>query len=120
MLSDVEHVGTSASLCATWPSLPLDPWESAHEVLPSYAFCLLLKFFKMKLTYNQMKGLLEHASPYARALGLLYLRFCTDPKELWDWYEPMFDDREEIVLTSNGQAKRYAQRHEKGTDFILS
>mgnify|MGYP004709396873 FL=1 len=37
---------------------------------PSTAFCLLYKFFTMKLTVKQMHGLLKHPdSPYIRAVS---------------------------------------------------
>uniref|UniRef100_A0A0A9DCT3 Pre-mRNA-splicing factor 38 n=1 Tax=Arundo donax TaxID=35708 RepID=A0A0A9DCT3_ARUDO len=44
---------------------------------PSSAFCLLYKFFTMKLTVNQMHGLLKHPdSPYIRAVSLWSVCFC--------------------------------------------
>ncbi|CAL5050794.1 unnamed protein product [Urochloa decumbens] len=71
---------------------------------PSSAFCLLYKFFTMKLTVNQMHGLLKHPdSPYIRAIGFLYLRYVAEPKTLWSWYEPYIKDDEEFSPGSNGK-----------------
>ncbi|KAF2072964.1 hypothetical protein CYY_005730 [Polysphondylium violaceum] len=70
---------------------------------PSTAFCLLYKFFLMKLTEKQMVGLLEHPdSPYIRAIGFLYLRYCTPPAQLWDWFIEFLDDQETIKITPRG------------------
>jgi len=70
---------------------------------PSTAFCLLYKFFLMKLTEKQMVGLLEHPdSPYIRAIGFLYLRYCTPPQQLWDWFVEFIDDQETIKITPRG------------------
>lgn len=84
----------------------------------------LYKFHRMKLTYKQMKNLLEYRDSwsstfshaklsliltfsYIRGIGLLYLRMCGDPKEIWDWYEPLLSDREEIFLSKDGRSKMY-------------
>eukprot|EP01135_Chromosphaera_perkinsii_P001587 Nk52_evm57s207 gene=Nk52_evmTU57s207 len=67
---------------------------------PSSAFCLLYKLFTLKLTEKQIRGLLSHPdSPYIRAVGFLYCRYCTDPKTLWTRFEPYIkDDEEEIKI----------------------
>ncbi|XP_020572314.1 pre-mRNA splicing factor SR-like 1 isoform X2 [Phalaenopsis equestris] len=71
---------------------------------PSSAFCLLYKFFTMKLTVKQMHGLLKHPdSPYIRAIGFLYLRYVADPKTLWGWCDPYIKDEEEFSPGSNGR-----------------
>lgn len=47
----------------------VEPWMTGNCRGPSTAFCLLYKFFTMKLTVKQMHGLLKHAdSPYIRAV----------------------------------------------------
>lgn len=53
----------------------VEPWMTGNCRGPSTAFCLLYKFFTMKLTVKQMHGLLKHPdSPYIRAVsGVLYL-----------------------------------------------
>ncbi|KAL3525057.1 hypothetical protein ACH5RR_013429 [Cinchona calisaya] len=81
----------------------VEPWMTGNCRGPSTAFCLLYKFFTMKLTVKQMHGLLKHPdSPYIRAIGFLYLRYVADPKTLWSWYEPYIKDDEEFAPRSNG------------------
>ncbi|KAG2616742.1 pre-mRNA splicing factor SR-like 1 [Panicum virgatum] len=82
----------------------VEPWMTGNCRGPSTAFCLLYKFFTMKLTVKQMHGLLKHPdSPYIRAIGFLYLRYVADPKTLWTWYEPYLRDDEEFSPGSNGR-----------------
>ncbi|KAL8472379.1 hypothetical protein ACS0TY_029549 [Phlomoides rotata] len=82
----------------------VEPWMTGNCRGPSTAFCLLYKFFLMKLTVKQMHGLLNHPdSPYIRAIGFLYLRYVADPKTLWSWYEPFLKDDEEFSPGSNGR-----------------
>ncbi|KAJ1288168.1 hypothetical protein BS78_02G069700 [Paspalum vaginatum] len=82
----------------------VEPWMTGNCRGPSSAFCLLYKFFTMKLTVNQMHGLLKHPdSPYIRAIGFLYLRYVAEPKTLWNWYEPYIKDDEEFSPGSNGK-----------------
>ncbi|CAM9473366.1 unnamed protein product, partial [Phaeothamnion confervicola] len=70
------------------------PWATGTSRVPSSAFCLLMKFFVMRLTAKQMKGLLSHRdSPFIRCIGLLYT---CPPKDLWRWFEPLLDDAEEF------------------------
>ncbi|XP_073289068.1 pre-mRNA splicing factor SR-like 1 isoform X1 [Primulina huaijiensis] len=82
----------------------VEPWMTGNCRGPSTAFCLLYKFFTMKLTVKQMHGLLKHPdSPYIRAIGFLYLRYVADSKTLWGWYEPYLKDDEEFSPGSNGR-----------------
>ncbi|WVZ62304.1 hypothetical protein U9M48_012068 [Paspalum notatum var. saurae] len=82
----------------------VEPWMTGNCRGPSSAFCLLYKFFTMKLTVKQMHGLLKHPdSPYIRAIGFLYLRYVAEPKTLWNWYEPYIKDDEEFSPGSNGK-----------------
>lgn len=82
----------------------VEPWMTGNCRGPSTAFCLLYKFFTMKLTVKQMHGLLKHPdSPYIRAVGFLYLRYAADPKTLWGWFEPYVKDDEEFSPGSNGR-----------------
>ncbi|XP_058748058.1 pre-mRNA splicing factor SR-like 1 isoform X3 [Vicia villosa] len=82
----------------------VEPWMTGNCRGPSTAFCLLFKFFTMKLTVKQMHGLLKHPdSPYIRAVGFLYLRYYADPKTLWNWFEPYAKDDEEFSPGSNGR-----------------
>ncbi|EUB62090.1 Pre-mRNA-splicing factor 38B [Echinococcus granulosus] len=69
----------------------------------STAYCLLFKLFTLKLTRKQLKGLLEHPdSPYIRALGFMYIRYCLPPEDLWMWFAPYLDDEEEIDVRAGG------------------
>ncbi|KAL8137556.1 hypothetical protein V2J09_003557 [Rumex salicifolius] len=82
----------------------VEPWMTGNCRGPSTAFCLLYKFFTMKLTIKQMHGLLKHPdSPYIRAVGFLYLRYMADPKTLWSWCEPYIEDDEEFSPGSSGK-----------------
>ncbi|GAA0144780.1 hypothetical protein LIER_05135 [Lithospermum erythrorhizon] len=82
----------------------VEPWMTGNCRGPSTSFCLLYKFFTMKLTVKQMHGLLKHTdSPYIRAVGFLYLRYLADPKTIWNWYEPYLKDEEEFSPGSSGR-----------------
>ena len=55
----------------------VEPWMTGNCRGPSTAFCLLYKFFTMKLTVKQMHGLLKHFdSPYIRAVSFRFLPLC--------------------------------------------
>ncbi|PWA01288.1 hypothetical protein BB558_002623 [Smittium angustum] len=76
----------------------IDPFLKGTTV--STAFCLLYKFWTLKLTYKQIMGLLNNKDcVFAKGIGMLYLRYVATPETLWDWFEPLFDDEEEILLT---------------------
>eukprot|EP01133_Synstelium_polycarpum_P007465 gene7465-8734_t len=53
----------------------------------------------MKVTEKQMNGLVTHQSPYVRAIGFLYLRYCHPPANLWDWFSESLDDQELVRVT---------------------
>ncbi|KAF1316089.1 Pre-mrna-splicing factor 38b, partial [Globisporangium splendens] len=83
-----------------------EPLSPGTARIPSTCFCLLHKFFLMRLTMKQMQGLLKHTdSPYIRAVGFLYLRYTCDPEKLWGWYEPYLDDKEEFNAAANPNVK---------------
>eukprot|EP00603_Paraphysomonas_imperforata_P003477 CAMPEP_0114432632 /NCGR_PEP_ID=MMETSP0103-20121206/11257_1 /TAXON_ID=37642 ORGANISM="Paraphysomonas imperforata, Strain PA2" /NCGR_SAMPLE_ID=MMETSP0103 /ASSEMBLY_ACC=CAM_ASM_000201 /LENGTH=475 /DNA_ID=CAMNT_0001602317 /DNA_START=194 /DNA_END=1621 /DNA_ORIENTATION=- len=78
------------------------PWQTGTTRIPSTAFCLLLKFFLMRLTVKQMKGLLHTDDcPFVRAIGFLYLRYTCPASDLWGWFEPFLDDEEEFTPSSD-------------------
>lgn len=55
----------------------VEPWMTGNCRGPSTAFCLLYKFFTMKLTVKQMHGLLKHPdSPYIRAVSRAFSYLC--------------------------------------------
>ncbi|XP_076308631.1 pre-mRNA-splicing factor 38B-like isoform X2 [Tachypleus tridentatus] len=69
----------------------------------STAFCILYKLFTLKLTRKQLNGLLIHCdSPYIRGLGFMYIRYTQPPADLWDWFEPYLEDKEEIDVKAGG------------------
>lgn len=60
----------------------------------------------MRLTYRQIKGLLNTSDcAHVRAMGLLYLRYCCAPKDLWKWFEPLLEDEEEFQPSPDPQLK---------------
>jgi len=74
--------------------------------IPSTAFCLLLKLFKLQLTEGQVTDLLEHPdSIFIRALGALYVRFGAPPGLLWKWLGPYCDDLE-LFMPGTNKAQR--------------
>ncbi|KYQ89726.1 putative U4/U6.U5 small nuclear ribonucleoparticle-associated protein [Tieghemostelium lacteum] len=67
---------------------------------PSTAYCILYKLFLMKLRDNEMVTLLEHQdSPYIRAIGFLYLRYCHPPTKLLEWFDSYFEDFEYVKIS---------------------
>mmetsp|Transcript_7899 Transcript_7899/g.9160 ORF Transcript_7899/g.9160 Transcript_7899/m.9160 type:complete len:196 (-) Transcript_7899:1442-2029(-) len=81
-----------------------EPWMGGNARGPSTAFCLLYKLFTMKISVDDIYGLLDHGdSPYIRAIGFLYLRYVGDPKTLWSWYERYVNDEEEIQPEDGGK-----------------
>ncbi|XP_020911071.1 pre-mRNA-splicing factor 38B [Exaiptasia diaphana] len=63
----------------------------------STAYCILYKLFTLRLTRKQLNGLITHVdSPYIRALGFMYIRYCQPPADMWDWYEAYLEDEEEL------------------------
>ncbi|WKY02159.1 hypothetical protein Q1695_015852 [Nippostrongylus brasiliensis] len=69
----------------------------------SSAFCLLYRFFKVRLTRKQLISMINsRVSPYIRGLGFMYIRYTQPPADLWEWFEPYLDDEEEIDPRSGG------------------
>ncbi|RCN23752.1 PRP38 family protein, partial [Ancylostoma caninum] len=55
----------------------------------SSAFCLLYRFFKVRLTRKQLISMINsRVSPYIRGLGFMYIRYTQPPADLWEWFEP--------------------------------
>ncbi|CAJ0954906.1 unnamed protein product, partial [Mesorhabditis belari] len=72
----------------------------------SSAFCCLYKFHTLKMTRRQLIALIDNRqSSYLRGLGFLYVRFTQAPADLWSWFEPYFEDEEEIDPRSGGGDK---------------
>lgn len=43
-------------------------------------------------------------SSYLKAMGLLYLRFTLPGNKLWEWFEEMLEDEDEVVCKRQGPA----------------
>ena len=61
-----------------------EPWIPGTCHTPTTLFCCLIKLFMMKLTEGQVRFLCDNSNPYLKVLGFLYIRFLSDPQELWD------------------------------------
>jgi len=84
----------------------VEPWQMGTSRIPSTAFCLLLKCLQTRLTFKQMKGMLDtNDNPLVRAIGFLYLRYATPPKDLWKWYEKYLEDEEEFCPSADKTMK---------------
>lgn len=82
------------------------PWQTGTTRTPSTASCLLLKFMLMRLTHMQLRGLLDtDDSPYVRCMGLLFLRYCCPPKDLWAYFEPFLENEEEFAPSPDEDLK---------------
>jgi len=69
----------------------------------SSTFCLLFKLFTLKLTQKQVYALINHTdSPYIRALGFMFIRYCQHPNTYWEWFEPYLEDDEEVDPKAGG------------------
>ena len=63
-----------------------DPWTVGTNGIPSTLFCCLYKLMVSHLSEGQVKHLLNNQdSPYIRCAGFLYIRYLSDPKDLWTW-----------------------------------
>jgi len=70
--------------------------------IPSTAFCLLLRLLTMRCTEKQMASMLDHPdSPYIRCIGFLFLRYASDPANLYDWFQPYLYDQEKVRVAAN-------------------
>lgn len=66
---------------------------------------LLFKLYTLQITKSQIDRLLTHPdSSYIRAIGLLYLRHCCDPKQLFGWRATARSVRTSRVCTQGGEA----------------
>ncbi|CAJ0586957.1 unnamed protein product, partial [Mesorhabditis spiculigera] len=69
----------------------------------STAFCCLYKFHTLRITRRQLLMLIDNRqSAYLRGLGFIYVRYTQPPADLWSWFEPYFDDDEEVDPRSGG------------------
>lgn len=72
-----------------------EPWTVGTNGIPSTLFCILYKFMLMKLTESQVYYLVNYPeNDYVRCAGFLYMRYMSDPKELWGLFYPyLYDDK---------------------------
>lgn len=86
----------------------LEPWLAGSAKIPSTAFCLLYKLHLLGISVKQAQSLITHSdSPYIRAIGFLYLRYATVPKDLWNWFSPYLEDEETIKPKGDKAKERY-------------
>ena len=65
---------------------------------PSIAFSLLFKLHTLKLSYKQLKGMLQKdMSTNTKAMALLYVRFAVQPDEMWDYFRDFVNDENNTV-----------------------
>ncbi len=56
--------------------------------MASTAFCILFHIMNMWITEKELRRLLQHDSPYVRAIALLRLRYAHPRDQLWEWFSP--------------------------------
>eukprot|EP01128_Nolandella_sp_AFSM9_P005919 TRINITY_DN2959_c0_g1_i1.p1 TRINITY_DN2959_c0_g1~~TRINITY_DN2959_c0_g1_i1.p1 ORF type:complete len:364 (+),score=5.01 TRINITY_DN2959_c0_g1_i1:326-1417(+) len=82
----------------------LEPWEAENERLPSEAFAIMFRLFAMRPDQDHIERWLGNPkSAYVPAIALLYLRMCTDAKDLWRWFEPFVFDTTPITISKSGR-----------------
>ena len=66
--------------------------------VPSQAFCLLAKLINLRLTMTQILELLDSDDNlYVQAVGLLYIRYTANPKDLWRWFANFVENDHEFA-----------------------
>ena len=73
----------------------VEPWMGGNARGPSTAFCLLHRLLALRLSVEEIAATLSCPdSPFVRAIGLLYLRYACDPRNLWHWFSGYAADAE--------------------------
>ncbi|KAL4854361.1 Pre-mRNA splicing factor SR-like 1 [Chlorella vulgaris] len=81
----------------------VEPWMSGNARGPSTAFNLLYRLCQLKPDVRQVRQMLDHRdSPFIRAIGLLYLRYVCDPRQLWEWFRTYLRDEEDFEPSPAG------------------
>ncbi|KAI3432834.1 hypothetical protein D9Q98_010418 [Chlorella vulgaris] len=81
----------------------VEPWMSGNARGPSTAFNLLYRLCQLKPDVRQVRQMLDHRdSPFIRAIGLLYLRYVCDPRQLWEWIRTYLRDEEDFEPSPAG------------------
>jgi pre-mRNA-splicing factor 38B len=97
----------------------VEPWMSGNARGPSTSFSLLYRLAQLKPSPGDLRAMLDHTdSPYIRAVGFLYLRFCCDPRKLWGWFAKYVRDSEEFK-PSPGSSGRMVTIGEFARDLLL-
>jgi len=84
----------------------VEAWAVGMPGIPSTLFCCLYKFMLLKLTENQVKYLINNKeSFYLRCAGFLYVRYLSDPKDLWNIFSPYLSDQQLFSPTLDQKEK---------------
>ncbi|KAL4524470.1 hypothetical protein Ndes2526B_g00475 [Nannochloris sp. 'desiccata'] len=76
----------------------IEPWLSGNARGPSSAFCLIFRLGELKPSPPEIREMIDHHdSPYIRAIGFLYLRYCCNPRDLWSWFKKYMRDDEKFT-----------------------
>ena len=80
-----------------------EPWTVGTNGIPSTLFCILYRFMLMKLTEGQVYYLINYnENDYVRCCGFLYMRYMSDPKDLWNLFYPyLYDEKSKKTLMLN-------------------
>jgi len=79
----------------------ITPWSTGTSRIPSSCFCCLVRLCLMTVTENQLWTILKHVdSPYIRAVGFLFARYCAPTDLMWKLMKDFVYDEEEF--TANG------------------
>ncbi len=84
------------------------------------AWIMLLKLLTLRLSEEQVTILLNHGdSPYLRAMGALYVRYCCEPTQLWRWLGAYADDLEDFAPSRDPEARMTFQQSLPGRNEVL-
>ena len=72
----------------------VEAWAVGMSGVPSTLFCCLYKLMLLKLTENEVNFLKDNQNPYVRCTGFLFIRYLSDPKDLWERLSPYLDDEQ--------------------------
>ena len=78
-----------------------EPFIPGTNHTPSSLFCLLVKLFMMGLTEGQVRFFCDNSNPFVRIAGFLYIRFLSDPQELWERFNHYTVDPQIIPADKN-------------------
>jgi pre-mRNA-splicing factor 38B len=83
-----------------------EPWTVGTNGIPSTLFCIIYKFMLMKLTENQVYYLVNYqGNDYVRCAGFLYIRYMSDPKDLWNLFSNYLNEEKYFTPTIDSKNK---------------